>query len=431
MGTAQQKTTATTENTQKLGWSKSDTVWMLGLYGTAVGAGTLFLPINAGVGGLIPLIVMMILALPMTFFAHRAMMRFVLSSANLGADITEVVEEHFGKNMGKLITILYFFAIYPILLVYSVALTNTVESFMKFQLGIEPPARAILALILILVLMAIVRLGEQLIVKAMSILVFPFVAVLLMLALYLVPHWNNAIFTDIIPQNGSSSTVIMAVWLILPVMVFSFNHSPVISSFAVAKEKEKEYGANAERQGSRILLRAHIMMVITVMFFVCSCVLSLTPANLIEAKAQNASILTYLANHFDTPVIAYAAPIVAIIAITKSFLGHYLGASEGLNGIIHKVARDNNKTLSDKKLNRFTALFMLLTTWAVATLNPSILGMIENLGGPVIAMLLFIMPMYAIKKVPAMKKYSGAISNIFVTIIGLMSISAIFYSLAQ
>ena len=300
---------------------------------------------------------------------------------------------------------------------------------MKFQLGIEPPARAILALILILVLMAIVRLGEQLIVKAMSILVFPFVAVLLMLALYLVPHWNNAIFTDIIPQNGSSSTVIMAVWLILPVMVFSFNHSPVISSFAVAKEKE--YGANAERQGSRILLRAHIMMVITVMFFVCSCVLSLTPANLIEAKAQNASILTYLANHFDTPVIAYAAPIVAIIAITKSFLGHYLGASEGLNGIIHKVARDNNKTLSDKKLNRFTALFMLLTTWAVATLNPSILGMIENLGGPVIAMLLFIMPMYAIKKVPAMKKYSGAISNIFVTIIGLMSISAIFYSLAQ
>ena len=33
------------------GWRKSDTVWMLGLYGTAIGAGVLFLPINAGVGG--------------------------------------------------------------------------------------------------------------------------------------------------------------------------------------------------------------------------------------------------------------------------------------------------------------------------------------------------------------------------------------------
>lgn len=41
---------------------------------------------------------------------------------------------------------------------------------------------------------------------------------------------------------------------------------------------------------------------------------------------------------------------------------------------------------------------MLVTTWIVATLNPSILGMIETLGGPVIAMILFLMPMYAINR---------------------------------
>ena len=52
-------------------WRKSDTVWMLGLYGTAIGAGVLFLPINAGIGGLIPLIIMAVLAFPMTF-SHTA-----------------------------------------------------------------------------------------------------------------------------------------------------------------------------------------------------------------------------------------------------------------------------------------------------------------------------------------------------------------------
>ncbi|OLQ71703.1 HAAAP family serine/threonine permease [Photobacterium proteolyticum] len=415
--------------TAKMGWSKNDTVWALGLYGTAVGAGTLFLPINAGVGGLIPLVVMAILALPMTFFAHRGMTRFVLSSSNPGADITEVVEEHFGTGMGKVITLLYFFAIYPILLVYSVALTNTVESFMAHQLNVAPPSRAVLALALIVGLMAIVRLGEQLIIKAMSVLVFPFVAVLLMLALYLVPHWNGAIFDQVIPTEGGAYTIFMAVWLILPVMVFSFNHSPVISSFAVAKQKE--YRENAEKQCSRILIRSHIMMVATVMFFVFSCVLSLSPANLAEAKAQNVSILTYLANYFETPVIAYVAPIVAIIAITKSFLGHYLGASEGFNGLVIKVARSQGKKIKPKALDTFTALFMLVTTWAVATINPSILGMIESLGGPIIAMLLFIMPIYAINKVPSMRQYSGALSNVFVMVIGLISISAIFYSLAQ
>ncbi len=109
------------------GWSKSDTTWMLGLYGTAIGAGTLFLPINAGVGGFWPLLILALLAFPMTFFAHRGLTRFVLSGRS--GDITEVVEEHFGIGAGKLITLLYFFAIFPILLVYSVALTNTLSSF--------------------------------------------------------------------------------------------------------------------------------------------------------------------------------------------------------------------------------------------------------------------------------------------------------------
>ncbi|ORJ11610.1 hypothetical protein A7D02_15235 [Aeromonas salmonicida] len=57
-------------NASSRGNTKADLVWMLGLYGTAIGAGVLFLPINAGVGGLWPLVAMAILALPLTFFAN-------------------------------------------------------------------------------------------------------------------------------------------------------------------------------------------------------------------------------------------------------------------------------------------------------------------------------------------------------------------------
>ena len=280
-------------------WRKSDTVWMLGLYGTAIGAGVLFLPINAGIGGLIPLLIMLVLAFPMTFFAHRGMCRFVLSGKNPGEDITEVVEEHFGKTAGVLITLLYFFAIYPILLVYSVAITNTVESFIVHQMHMTAPPRAILSLVLIVGIMCIIRFGEQAIVKAMSVLVFPFVAILMVLALYLIPEWNGAILDtlsfDHASTSGMSQGLLVTLWLAIPVMVFSFNHSPIISAFAVAKREE--YGDNAEKKCSRILAYAHIMMVITVMFFVFSCVFSLTPENLAEAKEQNISILSYLANH--------------------------------------------------------------------------------------------------------------------------------------
>lgn len=153
------------------------------------------------------------------------------------------------------------------------------------------------------------------------------------------------------------------------------------------------------------------MMVITVMFFVFSCVFSLTPENLAEAKEQNISILSYLANHFEAPVIAYIAPFIAFVAITKSFLGHYLGAREGFNGLIIKGMRGIGKNVEKDRLNKITALFMLVTTWIVATLNPSILGMIETLGGPIIAMLLFLMPMYAIRKVPAMKNIKAILAT--------------------
>ena len=85
-------------------------------------------------------------------------------------------------------------------------------------------------------------------------------------------------------------------------------------------------------------------------------------AHLAEAKAQNISILSYLANHFNTPMMAWLAPIVAMVAITKSFLGHYLGAREGFNGLIIKSLRSRGKSISENKLNRLTALFMLVTT---------------------------------------------------------------------
>ncbi|WP_313682604.1 HAAAP family serine/threonine permease [Pantoea sp.] len=429
METTQTGTAGAVEVAAK-GWRKSDTVWMLGLYGTAIGAGVLFLPINAGAGGLIPLIIMAILAFPMTFYAHRALTRFVLSGKNPGENITEVVEEHFGVGAGKIITLLYFFAIYPILLMYSVAITNTVDSFIVHQLGLVSPPRAVLALILIVGMMTVVRFGEQMIVKAMSVLVFPFVAVLMLLACYLVPHWHGAALQSLsFSQSNGDSNIWMTLWLAIPVMVFSFNHSPIISSFAVAKREE--YGAGAEQKCSRILACAHLMMVLTVMFFVFSCVLSLSPADLDAAKAQNITILSYLANHFNVPMIAWLGPIVAMVAITKSFLGHYLGAREGFNGLVIKSLRSRGKRVAPQRLNRLTSLFMLLTTWLVATLNPSILGMIETLGGPIIAMLLFLMPMYAIQKVPAMRQYSGKISNGFVVIVGVLAISSIFYSLAN
>ena len=53
----------------------------------------------------------------------------------------------------------------------------------------------------------------------------------------------------------------------------------------------------------------------------------------------------------------------------------------------------------------------------------------ETLSGPVIAAILYLMPMYAIHKVPALAAYRGRASNIFVTIAGLVAMSGILYGI--
>lgn len=424
------------------GWTMFDTTWALGLFGTAVGAGILFLPINAGAGGFWPLVVMAVIVGPMTYFGHRGLCRFVLSSAKEGNDITDVVEEHFGLTAGKLITLLYFFAIYPILLIYGVGITNTVASFAINQLGMtqwagvlggatsfaslgdpQIQARSVLALVLISALMAVLLAGERIMLKVTEWLVYPLVVILFCLSLYLIPHWNGAMLHTVPSFKHFTFTL----WITIPVLVFAFNHSPAISSFSLSMQRR--YGSAAEVRARTTLQRTAGMLLLFVMFFVFSCVLALTPEDLTAAKQQNISILSYLANEFDNPLISWFGPLIAFFAIASSFFGHYLGAREGLHGLVVKMTRNNATPVNQKTLSKKIALFFLLTLWIVATINPSILGMIESLGGPIIAMILFIMPMYAIRKVPAMRQYAGKLSNIFVVIMGCIAISAIVYSI--
>ena len=396
--------------------------WALSLFGTAVGAGVLFLPINAGMGGFWPLIIMTILVGPMTYFAHRGLARFVLSSKNPGQDITYVVQEHFGKTGGRLITLLYFLAIYPILLIYGVGITNTVISFMEYQMHMAPPPRSVVSFILIAIMVGIMLTNENFILKVTNWLVYPLIAILFGLTLYLIPHWNGAILREM----PSAHDFVTTLWLTIPVLVFAFNPSPAISSCVVSHAHHFPQGSDTDREISKTLRQAAMMLVAFVMLFVFSCVLSLTPADLSQAKAQNISILSYLANHFDNPVISYFGPFVAFLAISSSFFGHYFGAREGLEGLVNQLL---DKPIEPKKFQKISAAFFMITLWIVAILNPSILGFIESLSGPVIAMILFIMPMYAIRHVPALQRFRGAPSNVFVVVMGSIAISAVVYKL--
>ena len=423
--------------------NKDDIIWALSLFGTAIGAGVLFLPINAGMGGLIPLLVILVLAYPMTFLAHRGLCRFVLGSNNPHDDITFVAETYFGKGGGFLITLLYFFAILPILLVYSVNLTGTLEDFYFHQLGygmsieqhlgaalgITIPDRLLSSFVIVAILVLVSVSGSRVVTRVMSALVFPFIAVLVFIALLFIPYWNGALFSNLsaagIFEDIQSKNFWMTLWLVIPVMVFAFNHSPIISSLAC--HCKEAYPDNAERKSAQIISLGVIMMVVVVMFFVFSCAMTLTPEDFKAAKAANQNVLVYVSIKFpEATFLTFLSPIVALVAMSKSFLGHYLGSCEGLNGILFKASSGK---IVGRTANTITGIFTFIVAWIVAYKNPSVLGIIESIGGPVLAILLFLMPAFCVYRFEVLQKYRNPIFDGFIVIMGLVAISAAVHGL--
>lgn len=124
-------------------------------------------------------------------------------------------------------------------------------------------------------------------------------------------------------SDGCTRNVVFAstMWLAIPVVIFSFSHAAAISSFA--NVQRRHYGEGADVKSELILRRTSVMLIAFVLLFVFSCVLALSPEQLAEAKSQNVSVLSYLANATDNPFIATLGPLVAFVAITSSFLGHF------------------------------------------------------------------------------------------------------------
>ncbi|WP_299548497.1 HAAAP family serine/threonine permease [uncultured Helicobacter sp.] len=436
---------------KSLKWTPFDTRWMLSLFGTAVGAGILYLPIKAGVLGVLPVLAMICIVFPMVFLSHRALSRFVLQASGDDKDITYAAGEYFGRKISLFISILYFFAIFPICLAYCVGITNTFEYFFYYQLlprlnsdgvfwqwlssayyikeidgkkiiALYPIYRAALVFVLVSTFMLIMLFSEEIITKICEWLVYPLCIILFAFSLYLIPYWSFDFV--VIP---SFKEFLIVVWLTLPVLVFSFNHSPAISTFSLSSRRE--YATIYERKTSQILFATSSMLLVFVMFFVVSCVLSLSVQELAEAREQNIPVLSFFANKFENPWIIYSCPVIAFLAISSSFFGHYFGAREGAYGIVRKSC----KLLGDKEPNlkiiRFVSGFvMYIVMLFVAFYNPSILSFIENLGGPIIAAILFIMPIVAIYRVSKLKKFQNKFLDAFVFISGLLTIVTVIYT---
>ncbi|STP06526.1 L-serine transporter [Helicobacter canis] len=180
---------------------------------------------------------------------------------------------------------------------------------------------------------------------------------LFLFSLYLIPQWNLGSLSEV-PNVKEFLTI---VWLTLPVLVFSFNHSPAISTFSLSVKRE--YGEHSVAKANQILFRTATMLLIFVMFFVFSCVLCLSQQSLLKLERKISPVLSYFANKLDNPFISYGGPLIAFLAISSSFFGHYFGAREGAYGIVRKcckIAGNENPNLKAIAIASTSVMYVIM-----------------------------------------------------------------------
>jgi serine transporter len=267
--------------------------------------------------------------------------------------------------------------------------------------------------------------GRNFIIKLMSLIVIPFIVSLLVLSLWMIQYWDFSVISQNLFHSPTVKGVVISIFVTIPIIIFSFNHSPIISSLGIyAKE---EYGDKADEKASKIISLASMMMIAVVSLFILSTLFSLTSQDLMNAKEQNISILTYLANHSNNPYLQYMGPLIAIVAMSKSFFGHYLGSKEGIDSLVSKFC-----VTTSKKTSGYISLFIVFILCVIVSyFNPNILDVISNLIGPFLIIMLFFIPIYSIYKFKNLSQYKNKYVDSLIVLIGLLTIIIVIYQAIQ
>lgn len=174
-------------------WTKKDTIWMMGVYGATVGAGTLFLPVEIGTRGPLIFILLLLLGFPLSLVPHVLICRVFMRDQQKddGNDHTlPLFGSFFGPKGRQAMKLFFCVAHYPVTLVYAVSLVNALSHFLSDRLHIVGINRATLTLIVLLILHLVLSKGRDKVVSTMSALALPFAIAIIVIAASQIPAWN-------------------------------------------------------------------------------------------------------------------------------------------------------------------------------------------------------------------------------------------------
>jgi len=384
--------------------------WSMSFVGTGIGAGILFLPVQAGIGGVKCFLLSAVVAFSFSYISHKIYAKLAIDSEK-PKDYPGIIREHLGSKFSLIMAILFFILVFLYLVVYIIGLNVAVGSFL-FNLGVTSThlnETIWFPLLILCILLSLMSCNEKVIIKIMSIITFPLILMLIFLAFYLIPHWDITNLTRVPSIDTFTSTFFYNI----PILIFAAMFFPPITTMVTIYKKQTDL-KTAEVTAYRTIKIAQFILLGFTIFFTISCVMATNPTVVRKALNSNESILLVLSTMYEARMLKYFAPFIAIFAIITSFLGYYIGAKEIAKNLIKKYLQSskNNLSIDDvlEKANSRKTLLMInvaigIVLLFVAVANMNIEKIMQEVCGPLTAIILYFVPFYILKTSPKYKNF--------------------------
>lgn len=388
---------------RKIPFTIYDAGWVILCIGMAIGGGIIFLPVQIGLKGIWVFTLSVLIAYPALYMMQSLYLK-TLSQSPECKDYSGVITFYLGKNWGFFLGVAYFIMLLKGMLTYSLAATfDSASYFQTFGITADKMSdKWWYGLVVLALLVSIAAQGEKLLFKVSGPMVLVKLAVVVVLGLVMIPHWDMRNISNL-PPTGE---LLVGTVLTLPFTLFSILFVQILSPMNVAFRKVESDPQIATLRALRVSRIAYGILVCAVLFFAFSFTFSLSHEQATEAAQNNISAMAIVAKVIPGEIVRVMSVLLNIFAIVTAFFGIFLGFQEAMKGIVVNVL---SRFVEDKSINETgvsigVSVFIVILLWVwVLTHFPVLL--LQQIGAPVYGIVSCIIPCYLVLRVPQLRKY--------------------------
>ena len=406
---------------QKIKLNSKDWGWVAINIGMGIGAGIVFLPIQAGLVGLWTFLIAVLVSYPVLYLFQRLFIN-TIAEASTCEDYPTVISNYLGKKWGVILGFLYFVMLVIWVFIYSLTITNDSASYLhtygatKHLLSDYPLYS--LGIVIFMVFLAFK--SRALLFHISKILVVVILVLLVVLSFLIIPYWN----VDNILPISSFWNVTKNVIITLPFAMTSILFLQSLSPMVIAVRSRCESIVEGRKRSIKIMNTAFLILAGIVFFFALSCTLAVNHSEAVRAFKDNTSFLVILAKHVPGMTIPIIGIIIGIFAVMTSFFGVLLGFYEACVGLSINIffRKKPREQVNMKVLSKFIILFTILVAWSAAVLNFPILYF-TSICSPIFGIIGCFIPVILVYRTENLRKYRGFVAYIIVVTGVLLVIS--------